>query len=128
MDAKLKSKIKHLYNMFFDFLSRFVRIWLKSLQKVLIRHKNFPPNIFIMGRKNAEFDADFEAIGKVATKFILRKFEGWELLYTVLKGEKVHNFYIFKLITFFYELFYTFFNGLKSASNSSFFDTHIKKL
>jgi hypothetical protein len=35
MAAKLKSKT-HLQNTFFDFLSRFLRIWLQSLQKVLI--------------------------------------------------------------------------------------------
>ena len=35
MGAKLKSKT-HLQNGFFDFLSRFLRNWLQSLQKVLI--------------------------------------------------------------------------------------------
>ncbi len=40
MDVKLKSKT-HLKNTFFDFLSRFLRIWLQSLQKVLIWPKNF---------------------------------------------------------------------------------------
>ncbi len=35
MGAKLKSKT-HLQNMFFDFLSRFLRVWLQSLKKVLI--------------------------------------------------------------------------------------------
>jgi hypothetical protein len=40
MGAKLKSKT-HLENMFFDFLSRFLRIWLQSLQKVLMRPKKF---------------------------------------------------------------------------------------
>ncbi len=33
--AKLKSKT-HLQNTFFDFLNRFLRIWLQSLQKVQI--------------------------------------------------------------------------------------------
>jgi hypothetical protein len=33
--AKLKSKT-HLQNTFFDLLSRFLRIWIQSLQKVLI--------------------------------------------------------------------------------------------
>ncbi len=40
MGAKLKSKI-HLLNTFFDFLSRFLRVWLQSLKKVLIWPKNF---------------------------------------------------------------------------------------
>jgi ubiquinone biosynthesis protein COQ9 len=35
MGAKLKSKA-HLPNTFFDFLSRFKRVWLQSLKKVLI--------------------------------------------------------------------------------------------
>jgi hypothetical protein len=35
MGAKLKSKT-HLHNRFFDFLSRFLRVWLQSLKKVLI--------------------------------------------------------------------------------------------
>jgi hypothetical protein len=34
MGAKLKSKT-HLQNTFFDFLSRFLRVWLQSLKKVL---------------------------------------------------------------------------------------------
>jgi hypothetical protein len=41
MGAKLKSKT-HLQNTFFDFLSRFLRVWLQSLKKVLIwPKKNF---------------------------------------------------------------------------------------
>jgi hypothetical protein len=35
MGAKLKSKT-HLPNTFFYFLSRFLRVWLQSLKKVLI--------------------------------------------------------------------------------------------
>jgi hypothetical protein len=35
MDAKLNSKT-HLQKRFFVFLSRFLRVWLQSLQKVLI--------------------------------------------------------------------------------------------
>ena len=40
MGAKLKSKT-HLQSTFFDFLSRFLRIWLQSLQKVQIWPKIF---------------------------------------------------------------------------------------
>ncbi len=40
MGAKLKSKT-HLQNTFFDFLSRFLRVWLQSLKKVLIWPKIF---------------------------------------------------------------------------------------
>ncbi len=65
MGAKLKSKT-HLQNTFFDFLSRFLRVWLQSLKKVLI----WPKNFFLLKKskkvsKNAEFHADFESVEKV---------------------------------------------------------------
>ncbi len=41
MGAKLKFKT-HLLNTYFDFLSRFLRVWLQSLKKVLI----WPKKIF----------------------------------------------------------------------------------
>jgi hypothetical protein len=44
--------------------------------------------------------ADFDSIEKVATTFRGKKLEGLELLEALLKGEKVHNFYTFMLITF----------------------------
>ncbi len=80
--------------------------------------------------KNAEFYADFESVKNVAKKCTQRKkLQGWELLYTVLKVEKVHNMYILMLITFFCRNFLTLFStDLKSASNSAFFDTHFKML
>ncbi len=40
MGAKLKS-MTHLLNTFFDFLSRFLRIWLQSYQKEPIWKENF---------------------------------------------------------------------------------------
>ncbi len=43
MGAKLKSKT-HLQNTFFDFLSRFLRVWLQSSKKVLI----WPKKIFFL--------------------------------------------------------------------------------
>ncbi len=65
MGAKLKSKT-HLLNTFFDFLSRFLRVWLQSLKKVLIWPKT---NFFLKKSKkvskNAEFYADFESVEKV---------------------------------------------------------------
>jgi hypothetical protein len=48
----------------------------------------------------SKFDADLESVEKVAKMFTPRKLEGWELLYSGLKGGKVHNFYTFQLITF----------------------------
>ncbi len=68
-------------------------------------------NIFNIGiKKTAEFDADLESVEKESRKFTQRKLEGWELLQTGLKGEKVHMFYTCVLITFLYEPFYTVFN------------------
>ncbi len=69
MDANLKSKT-HLQNTFFDFLSRFLRVWLQSIQKVLILYDK--KNIFWKKSKkiskNAEFHADFESVEKVVKK------------------------------------------------------------
>ncbi len=48
-------------------------------------------------------------VEKVAKKFTRRKLEGWELLYIVLKGKKVHNFYIFMQITLLVGTFLHFF-------------------
>ncbi len=64
MGSKLKSKT-HLLNTFFDFLSRFLRVWLQSLKKVLIWPKNFFLKKTKKVSKNAEFHADFESIEKV---------------------------------------------------------------
>ncbi len=65
MGAKLKSKT-HLLNMFFDFLSRFLRVRLQSLQKVIIcPPKNFCGTKSEKILKNAEVDADFESVEKV---------------------------------------------------------------
>ena len=68
MGAKLKSKT-HLLNTFFDFLSRFLRVWLQSLKKVLIWPlKKFFWTKIEKGVKNAEFHADFESVEKVVKK------------------------------------------------------------
>ncbi len=81
MGAKLKPKT-HLQNTSFDilkhihkktfsvFLSRFVRVWLQSLQKVLIRAKQL---FSFRNSKNAEFHADFESVEKVLKKCTKRK-------------------------------------------------------
>jgi hypothetical protein len=71
MGAKLKSET-HLLNTYFDFLSRFLRVWLQSLKKVLIW-----PKIFFFkikkGSKNAEFHADIESVEKVLKKCTKKK-------------------------------------------------------
>jgi hypothetical protein len=65
MGAKLKSNT-HLQNTFFDFLSRFLRVWLQRMKKVLIRTlKNFLGKKSKKLSKNAEFHADFESVEKV---------------------------------------------------------------
>ncbi len=94
-------------------MSFFDRVWLISLQKVLIWPKKIFPNIFNMGIKKCRIWCWFRTVEKVSRKFTQRKLEGWELLYPVLKDEKVHNFYTFMLITFLYEFFYTFFKGFE---------------
>jgi hypothetical protein len=67
MGAKLKSKT-HLQNTFFDFLSRFLRVWLQSLKKVLIWQKKKILKKSRKVSKNAEFYADFESVEKVVKK------------------------------------------------------------
>ncbi len=95
---------------YFNVLSFFEHIWLKSLQKVLIWHQNNFPKYFQYGNKKMQNLMLISNRWKASRKFTQRKLEGWELLYTVLKDEKVHNFYTFILITFLYEFFNTFFN------------------
>ncbi len=68
MGAKLKTKT-HLLNRFFDFLSRFLRVWLQSLKKVL----NFFLKKSKKESKNAEFHADFESVEKVVKKCTQKK-------------------------------------------------------
>jgi hypothetical protein len=75
MGAKLKSET-HLQNRFFDFLSRFLRVWLQSLKKVLI----WPKKIFFLKKskkvsKNAEFHADFESVEKGVKKFTKKSYK-----------------------------------------------------
>ncbi len=44
----------------------------------------FSSQLFHMGIKNAEFEADFESVEKVEEKFTEQKLQGLELLPTVL--------------------------------------------
>jgi hypothetical protein len=67
MGAKLKSKT-HLKNTVFDFLSRFLRVLLQSLKKVVIWPKKKILKKSKKVSKNAEFHADFESVEKVGKK------------------------------------------------------------
>jgi hypothetical protein len=61
MGAKLKSKT-HLQNTFFDFLSRFLRVWSKFEKSTNVTLKKY------FFEKNEEFHADFESVKKVVKK------------------------------------------------------------
>jgi hypothetical protein len=54
-----------------------------------------------MGTKNAELDANFKSIEKVAKRIALKKVECRELMHTVLKDEKYHNSYTVKRLAIF---------------------------
>ncbi len=99
MGAKLKSKT-HLLNRFFDFLSRFLRVWLQSLKKILIwpKKKNF-----------------LKKSKKVSSKTSLTNMS---------KSEKSAFFRHGFANNFFLKHFFnTFSTDSKSAWNSAFFDT-----
>jgi hypothetical protein len=62
MGAKFKSKT-HLLNTFFDFWRRFLRVWLQSLKKVLIKPlTNFVGKKSKKVSKNPEFHSDFKSL------------------------------------------------------------------
>ncbi len=126
MGAKLKSKT-HLQNMFFDFLSRFLRVRLQNLQKVLIRpKKNFCWKKSEKISKNAEFCADFESVKKVE-KMYQKKLWAKKVRRTWVKSEKRAFFrHIFDNNFFMVYFFKTFSTDSKSVWNSAFFDTQIE--
>ncbi len=107
MGAKFKSKT-HLLNTFFDFLNRFLRVWLQSLKKVLI----WPKKLFYKKIKNG--------VKKVISKTSLTNMS---------KSEKSAYFrYVFANNFFFVHFFKPFSTDSKLAWNSAFFDTHIEFL
>jgi hypothetical protein len=69
--------------------------------------------------KNVEFDADFDPVKKITKKFT-QKVIGQKRLHKDIKVKKTKFFITMSLITFS--------KDSKSASNSSFFDTHIEIL
>ncbi len=103
-------------NYVFWFLSRFLRVWLPSLKKVLIWHKK---RIFLKnskkGVKNAEFHADFESVEKVVKKCAKKKLLAKEVWRTWVNVKKVHFSVTILLIPFFGAFFQNFLTDSKSA-------------
>ncbi len=86
MGAKLKSKT-HLQNKFFDFLSRFLRIWLQSLQKVQI----LPTKNFFDKKKNINkrrISRWFQILWKSCKKMHQKKVTSKTSLTNMSKSEK----------------------------------------
>jgi hypothetical protein len=70
-----------------------------------------------MGTKNAELNADFKSIEKVAKRLDLKNLEGRELTHTVLKDEKYHNSCTFMpVISFVGETACNLFNELRISN------------
>ncbi len=125
MGAKLKSK-EHLQNTFFEFLSRFLRIWLQSLQKVLI----LPQNLFFLQKikkdiKKRIIPRWFRIRWKSCNKMHQKKVTSKTSLTNMSESEKSAYFrHVFANNFFWVHFFKTFSTDSKSAWNSAFFDTH----
>ncbi len=125
MGAKLKSKT-HLQNLFFDFLSRFLRVWLQSFQNVLI----WPKKIFFFLQKiyqKRRISHWFRIRWKKCKKMHTKKVIGKTRLANMTKSEKSAYFrHIFANNFLCVHLFKTFSTDSKSAWNSAFCDTRIE--
>ncbi len=97
----------------FDFLSRFARVWRKSLQKMT--QKIILSYYFDMSIKKRRIWCRVLIHWKTSKEIYMKKVIGLRTFVhsTVLKGEKVHNSYTFTLITFFVGIFYNFFIGFE---------------
>ncbi len=120
MVAKFKSKT-HLLNTFLDFLSRFLRVWIQSFQKVLI----WPQEFFLEKnvkryQKTQNFMLIFESVEKDVKK-CTKKLKAKQVWRTWVKVKNVHIFVPFLLITFLVHFFKTISTDSKSAWNSAFF-------
>ncbi len=115
--------------LFFNFLSRFVYVWLQRFQKVPIWSQNICPKFSNMGIKKRRIWCRFRIRWKSSKKVYTKKVIGRRtfLHSTGLKGWKVHNFYTFMLITFLCELFLTFFQQIWSRHQILRFFTPISK-
>ncbi len=115
MGAKLKSKT-HLLNTFFDFLSRFLRVWLQSLKKVQIWIEK--------GGKKRRISRWFRIRWKSCEKMRQKKVISKTSLTNMSKSEKSAFFrHIFANNFFLVNFFKTFSMDSKLAWNSAFFDT-----
>ncbi len=99
MGVKLKSKT-HLLNTFFDFFSRFLRVRLQSLQKVLI----WPPKLFSKNiRKEIKkriISRWFQIRWKSCKKCTKKSYKQKKVWWTWVKSEKGFFSVTFLLITF----------------------------
>jgi len=108
--------LRHIYKIrFFYFLSRFARVLTSKFAKSAnMTKKIIFSNYFNMGTKKRRIWCWVESVEKVAKKFPQGKLHIWELLYTVLKVEKVHNSYTFMQITFFVGIFLQLFQRIRN--------------
>jgi hypothetical protein len=120
MGAKLKSKT-HLQNTFLDFLSRFLRVWLQSLKKVLVWPKKFFFWKIKKGVKKCRISHWFRIRWKNCEKMHKKKVISKTSLTNMSKSEFFR--YVFATNFFLVHFFKTFSTDLKSAWNCTFFDT-----
>jgi hypothetical protein len=116
MAAKLKSKT-HLKNTFFDFLSRFLCVWLQSLRKVQIW-----PKTFFFNQKRWQKSLNSNPLKNLLKNAPKKSYKQTSLT-NMSKSEKSANFrHVFANNFFFVNFFQTFSTDSKSAWISAFFD------
>ncbi len=112
MGAKLKSKT-HLLNTFFDFLSRFLRIWLQSLKKYYYDLKK----IFLQkNKKRCQKTQNFTLISNPLKKLLKnapKKVTGKTSLTNMSKNEKSAFFRHVFANNICWCIFLNFFNGFE---------------
>jgi hypothetical protein len=123
MGAKLKSKT-HLQNTFFDFSSRFLRVWLQSLKKVLIWPKKKKFWKIKKGVQKRRISRWFRICWKSFEKMHQKKVISKTILTNMSKSEKSAFFrHIFGNNFFLVHFFKTFSRDLKLRETLRFIDT-----